>query len=65
MVQWVKDSTAVVQVTVEAWVQFLVQHNGLKDPALLQLWAVVYVATNLILGLGIPYAVGWPKEKKN
>ena len=44
MVQWVKNSTAMVQVTEEARVQSLARCSGLKDPALpelqpmLQLW---------------------------
>ena len=35
--QWIKNPTAVAQVTVEAGVHFLVWHSGLKDLALLQL----------------------------
>ena len=31
MVQWVKNPTAVAQVAVEAQVQYLAQHSGLKD----------------------------------
>ena len=37
-VQWVKNLTAVAQITVEGQVQSLAQHSGLKDPVLLQLW---------------------------
>ena len=36
--QWVKDLTAVAQVTEEAQVWSPAQHSGLKDPALPQLW---------------------------
>lgn len=36
MAQWVKNLTAVAQVTVEAWIPSLAWHNGLKDPALPQ-----------------------------
>ena len=35
--QWVKNPTAVAQVTVEEQVQSLAQHSGLKDLVLLQL----------------------------
>ena len=38
MAQWVKNPTAVVQVTVKVQIGSLVQYSGLKDPALLQLW---------------------------
>ena len=37
MVQWVKNLTAVAQVTTEAWVQSLAQHSGLKDLELSEL----------------------------
>ena len=38
VVQWIKNLTAVAQVAVEAWVQSLAWHSGLKEPALQQLW---------------------------
>ena len=38
MVQWVKNLTAVAWLTMEAQVRSLVQHSGLKDPVLMQLW---------------------------
>ena len=38
VVQWVKNTTAVAQVTVWSQVQSLTQRNRLKDPTLLQLW---------------------------
>ena len=38
MVQWVKNLTPSARVTAEVWVQSQAQHNGLKDPALAQLW---------------------------
>ena len=38
MAQWVKNLTAMAQVAVEAQVQVLALHSGLKDPALPQLW---------------------------
>ena len=38
MVEWVKNLTATVQVTVEAQVKSLARHRGLKYSALLQLW---------------------------
>ena len=34
MAQWVKNPTAVAQVTAEAQVQSPAPHSGLKDPAL-------------------------------
>ena len=37
MVQWVKNLTAAVWVTVKVWVQSLARHSGLKDQVLLQL----------------------------
>ena len=37
MVQGVENLPLTAQVTVEAWVRFLTQCSGLKDPALLQL----------------------------
>ena len=37
MAQWVKNPTAAAQVATEAWVQYLDQHSGLKDPVLPQL----------------------------
>ena len=37
MVQWVKNLSAVTEVTEEAGVQSLAQISGLKDPMLLQL----------------------------
>ena len=30
--QWVRNQTAAAQTAAQAWVQFLVQHSGLKDP---------------------------------
>ena len=36
--QWVKNPTAAVQVTVKVRILSPVQHSGLKDPTLLQLW---------------------------
>ena len=38
MWKWVKDSTAVAWVSVEALVQSLTHYSGLKDLALPQLW---------------------------
>ena len=38
VIQWAKNLTAVVQVTVEARVRSSTQHSGLKDLALPQLW---------------------------
>ena len=38
MVQWVKNLTAAAWVAAEVQVCFPVQHSGLKDPVLLQLW---------------------------
>ena len=37
MAQWVKNPTAVAQVTAEAWVRSLAQCSELKDPVLPQL----------------------------
>ena len=37
MVQWVKNLIAVAQVAMEAQVQSLAPHCGLKDPTLMQL----------------------------
>ena len=38
VVQWVKNLTAMAQVALEARVQCLAPHSGLKDWVLLQLW---------------------------
>ena len=38
MAQWVKHPTAAAQVAAEAWVLFLAQGSGLKDPVWLPLW---------------------------
>ena len=38
MAQWVKNLTALVQVTEEVQVQSPAWNSGLKDPVLLQLW---------------------------
>ena len=38
VVQWVKNLTAVAQVTEEVWVQSPTWHSVLKDPELPQLW---------------------------
>ena len=35
--QWVKNQAVAAQDTVEAWVESLAQHSGLKDLVLLQL----------------------------
>ena len=53
MVQWVKNPTAAAWVAEEAWVQPLAQCNGLKNPALPQLWCM----SQLWLGLHL-----WPRN---
>ena len=58
MVQGVKNLTAVAWVTVQAWVQPLAQHSGLKNPVLMQLWHRLNPAQNFhVLGV-------WHKIKK-
>ena len=60
MAQRVKNSTAVVRVTVEAQVQSLVQHRGLKDLVLPQL----QLSQIQSLAWELPNAVGMAIKKK-
>ena len=60
MVQGVKNLTAVAWVTVEAWVQPLAQHSGLKNPVLMQLWHRLNPAQNFHV-LGVRHKI---KKKK-
>ena len=59
MVQWVKNPTAMTQVTVEAQVQSQAQCSGLKDLALPQLWCRSGVAAQIqSLAWGLPNVTG-------
>jgi len=53
MAQWVKNPTATAQVTMVVCIQSLASCNGLKDPALPQLWPGK-----------LPYAMGVAIKKK-
>ena len=65
MVQWVKNLTAVVWVTLELWVPSLAQHSGLKDLALLEpLRKSAAVAGIQSLAQELLYAWMWPLKKK-
>ena len=60
MMQWVKNLTAVAQVTVEVHVQTLALYNGLKDPS------IAAVATWIqSLARELIYAVGVVIKKKS
>ena len=70
MVQWVKNSTAMVQVTEEARVQSLARCSGLKDPALpelqpmLQLWFRFNLWPGKLSYAKITTATAPPKQNK-
>ena len=62
MVQWVKNLTAAVQVTVDVRVQSLILHSGLKDPMSPQLWFRLQLWLIQSLAWELPYAVGVAKK---
>ena len=66
MEQWVKDSTAAAQVTVEVWVLSLAQGSRLKNPTWVQslAWEFPYAMGETIKKkkrqlTGTCWAVGW------
>ena len=66
MVQWAKNPTAVVQVSVELWIQSPAQCNGLKDLALVQLRCRLQLWLEFSLLTGNFHAPRvWPLKKKN